>query len=69
MVKGFENFDGFKEQFQKTSSEAFIVSAAAEVWVAWRIQQIRYRYLKLSALFILLAFLVLVVALLSVILR
>ena len=63
------DFATFKTKFDALTEASFIESACAELWVDLRLQQIRYGRLKKSVLFILGAFLSLVVALIIALAR
>jgi len=58
-----KDFESFKERFKSMSNDGFITSGCAELWVDLRLQQLRYNRLKKSIQFILVAFLMLVLAL------
>lgn len=58
-----KDFESFIERFKSMSSDDFIKSGCAELWVDLRLQQLRYNKLKKAIQFILAAFLLLVLAL------
>jgi hypothetical protein len=61
-----DDFDTFKNTFQKLTAQEFIESACAEFWVGLKLQHVRYTKLKMSAKFIKYAFVSLVIAVLIV---
>jgi hypothetical protein len=65
----YNDFDTLQKEFQAMTYEDFLRNACAELWVALRVQQIRYKKLKRSIWFILGAFLSLALALVLVVVR
>lgn len=64
----YQSFDAFLDGFREMDEDGFIRHAAAELWVSFRLQRMRYKYLRGSMIFTLGAFLSLTTALLIAIL-
>jgi hypothetical protein len=58
-----KSYEEFRETLQETTFETFVERGSAELWVALRLQHIRYKMLKTSMISILCAFTSLLIAL------